>query len=401
MTESLREPELAPLPSDIMEIQMGPSHPAMHGIVKLLTTVSGETVMDMDVEIGYLHRGFEKMCEHRNWNQAQVFTDRLNYCSAPANNCAYAQAVENLAGIEIPERAKWMRVLLTELSRVTDHLVCVAASLMELGGFSAYLYLIQAREELWFVLDRICGSRLTTTLARVGGMYQDFYAGWQDELKRAIAGTRQRMEDSHKMITRNRIFYDRTRGTGVVSREKAVNLGFTGPVLRSTGLSYDVRRARPYWTYPQLRFEIPVGDKGDNYDRYLIRMEEMEQSMLIMEQVMDLIPDGEVNHPNVKLILPPKSETYNHIEGLIHHFKVVMNGPFVPKGETYFAIESPNGEHGYYVVSDGGSLPYRVRARPTCLPMAYFLPELCKGGQIADIIPTFGSINMIGGELER
>ena len=401
MSEAIKDEEFKDFPSDVIEIQMGPSHPAMHGIVKLDTRFSGETVLDMEVEIGYLHRGFEKMCEHRNWNQNVVFTDRLNYCSAPANNAAYASAVEKLCGIELPERGQWARVIASELARLADHLVSVAASVMELGGFSPYLYLVQGREFVWFIIDKLCGSRLTTSMSRVGGQTNDLYDGFEKDCREAFAEIRQRMDDAHIMLTRNRIFYDRLRNTGVLTKEDALDLGITGPTLRSTGCDYDLRKYKPYWTYDQVEFEVPVGEKGDNYDRFLVRMEEMEQAMLIVEQAIEKIPEGKVHIDDLKIFLPPKKETYNHIEGLIHHFKLIMNGPPVPKGEAYFAIESPNGEHGYFVVSDGSGTPYRVRARPTCLPMTMALPHMCKGGMLADIVPTFGSINMIGGELER
>ncbi|RJO65179.1 MAG: NADH-quinone oxidoreductase subunit D [Myxococcales bacterium] len=401
MTETRKDPQVPDLPFDVMELQMGPSHPAVHGIVKLLTKVSGETILDMDVEIGYLHRAFEKMCEHRNWNQNIVFTDRLNYCSAPANNAAYVSAVEKLCKFEIPERAKWVRLIVTELARVADHLTCVAASVMELGAFSVYLYYIQGRELLWFVLDKICGSRLTTSMSRIGGQAYDLYDGFDKDIAEAFAKIRQHLEDGHKLVTRNRIFYDRLRNTGKVSQEMALDWSFTGPMLRSTGIAYDVRKAKPHWTYDQVQFEVPVGDHGDNYDRYLIRMEEMEQSMRIIEQALAKIPEGDVFVNDYKFFLPPKYHVYNSIDSLIHHFEIVMHGPPVPAGEAYFAIESPNGEHGYYVVSDGTGMPYRVRARPTCLPFTMAMPDLCKGAMIADIIPTFGSINMIGGELER
>lgn len=401
MSEEKRPDIATPLPDDIIEVQMGPSHPAMHGILKFDTKFSGETIVDMDVNIGFLHRGFEKMCEHRNWNQNVVFTDRLNYCSAPVNNAAYMSAVEKLIGLELPERALWVRLIVSEMARVADHLVCVAASAMELGAFTVYFYLIQAREIIWFLFDQICGSRLTTSMSRVGGQAYDLYDGFDKELTNAIAEVRSRLEEGHKMLTRNRIFYDRMRNTGIITEENAVSWGITGPVLRSTGSDYDVRKYMPYWTYDQVDFEVPVGERGDNYDRYLVRLDEIEQSLQILEQALEKLPDGEVFANNYKISMPPKDETYNHIEGLIHHFKVVMNGPKVPKGEAYFAVEAPNGEHGYFVVSDGTGTPYRVRARPTCLPMTFAMPDMVKGGMLADIVPTFGSINMIGGELER
>lgn len=402
MNELLKDPEVRDLVDDQMDIQLGPSHPAMHGIVKLNTRLSGETIVDMSVEIGYLHRAFEKMCEHRDWNQNIVFTDRLNYCSAPANNAAYVSAVEKLMGITIPERGQWQRLIVTELARIADHLVCVGASVMELGGFSAYMYLIEGREVLWGIIDKLCGSRLTTSMSRVGGQAYELYEGFEKDVHEVFATVRGYLEDADKMLTRNRLFYDRMRNVGRVSKEDAIDFGFTGPVLRSTGCDYDVRTYAPHWTYDQVSFEVPTGDRGDNYDRYLIRMEEMEQAMRIVEQALVKMPtEGKSHVEDAKIFLSPKSECYNSIEGLIHHFKIIMDGPPVPKGEAYFAIESPNGEHGYFVVSDGTGKPYRVRARPTCLPMTMFFPELVKGQMVADIIPTFGSINMIGGELER
>ncbi len=396
------EPEVKDLPTDQMVLQLGPSHPAVHGIVKLTTTVEGETVKDMDAEIGYLHRGFEKMCEQRTWNQNVVFTDRLNYCSAPINNFAYCSTIEQFMGLELPERAVWIRMIFSELSRVADHLTAVTASAMELGGFTHYFYYIHARELLYRIFEKYCGARLTTSMARVGGQPWDLYEGFEADVREKMAEIRQYLEDGHMLVTRNRIFHDRLRGTGVLSKEDAISFGITGPRLRCTGVDYDVRKAMPYWFYDKVEFHVPVLDEGDNYAAYLVRMDEIEQSLWLVEQCLEKIPsEGPVMVEDNKIALPKKSDTYNHIEGLIHHFKVTMEGVQVPAGEYYFAVESPNGEHGYYIVSDGTGTPYRVRARPTCLPQTAAMPTMCIGGMIADIVPTFGSINMIGGELER
>ncbi len=395
------ETVLKEISADVLDIQLGPSHPAMHGIIKLKTWVEGESIVKIEPEVGYLHRGFEKTCEHRKWAQCIPYMDRLNYVSAPANDIGFCMAVEQMLGVEVPPRAVALRTILMEIARITDHLTCVAASAMELGAFTAFLWLIQAREFWYFFLENYCGARVTTSLSRIGGMPYDVYDGFYDDIRENIKRTRQMVYETHVLLTKNRIFYDRTRGTGAISKEEAIDWGFGGPVLRSTGVEFDLRKARPYLLYDQLEFDVPTGKYGDNYDRYIVRMEEIEQSCRIIEQVLPNIPDGPLNVEDPHVALVDKDKVYNSIEGIIYHFKLLSGGHQVPKGEHYFAIEAPNGELGFYLVSDGSGMPYRMRVRPACMFMTAALPEMLKGEMIPDIVPTFGSINMIGGELER
>ncbi len=384
-----------------MVLNMGPSHPAMHGIVRVLLTVQGERVTASDVEIGYLHRGFEKTCENVTYNQCVPYTDRLNYVSPFINNVGFALAVEKLMGIETPARAQYIRVIMSELSRLTDHLTCIGANAMELGGFTVYFYLINAREALYRLTDAVAGGRVTPAYTRVGGLTSDLPPDFGQRAAEAFRIVRKNLSDADKMLTRNRIFYDRLRNTGSITKEEAVSLSFTGPALRSTGVPFDVRKATPYLVYDRFDFDIPVGSNGDNYDRYLVRMEEMRQSMRIVEQALAQLPDGPVNHPDFNVILPPKEEVCGNIEALMAHFKLTFEGVKPPKGEVYQAVEGGNGELGFYIVSDGSGRPWRVRVRPPCFSLTGGLSRMIKGGYIADIISTFGQINMIGGELER
>jgi len=432
-------------------LNMGPQHPAMHGVVRLILELRGERIVDAEAEIGYLHRAFEKHAENETWNNVVPWTDRLNYVSPLINNTGYAMAVERLAGIEVPERGQYIRVIASEISRITDHLTCIGASSMELGAFTVFLYMIKAREYLYQLIDGLCGARVTTSFTRVGGVKGDLPPDFAERFAKIAIEVRTAVAESGALLTRNRIFMDRMEGTGVISKADAIAYGITGPFLRSTGVPYDVRRAHPYAVYSKLDFEIPVGTTGDNYDRYLCRMAEIEQSLRLVEQCLKQIPAGkhslepkEIKHafeiqdagkagdtellmkykakvdqtlegmsrddqPNTRVLdrkvtLPPKESTYTNIEGLMNHFELVMWtwGVRIPASETYFAVEGGNGELGFHIVSDGaGDGPYRVRCRPPCLfPMAA-LKKLLVGGQIADIIPTFGSVNMIAGELDR
>jgi len=431
-------------------LNMGPQHPAMHGVVRLILELRGETIVDAEAEIGYLHRAFEKHAENETWNNVVPWTDRLNYVSPLINNVGYAMAVEKLAGIEVPERGQYIRVIACEISRITDHLTCIGASSMELGAFTVFLYMIKAREYLYQLVDHLTGARITTAFTRVGGVKGDLPPDFAEKFHAIAKEVRTAVAESGALLTRNRIFMDRMEGTGVISKEDAIAYGITGPFLRSTGVPYDVRRAHPYGIYGKLDFEIPVGTTGDNYDRYLCRMAEIEQSLRLVEQCLEQIPAGkhslepkEIKYayeiqdagkhgdtallakyaakvdqtlagmskddqPNTrvldrKITLPAKETTYGNIEGLMNHFELVMWswGVRIPPSETYFAVEGGNGELGFDIVSDGGDGPYRVRCRPPCLfPMAA-LKKLLVGGQIADIIPTFGSVNMIAGELDR
>jgi NADH-quinone oxidoreductase subunit D len=435
-----------------MLLNVGPAHPAMHGIIRIVVTLDGEIVVGSDVTIGYLHRGFEKMSETVDYNGVIPYTDRLNYVSPLINNMGYCMAVEKLLGISVPERCHYIRVIVSEISRITDHLTCVGASAMELGAFTVFLYMIKAREYLWELVEMVTGARLTVSYCRVGGVKADLPEGFAEQCRKAFQETRRVLDESHALLTRNRIFVDRMSGTGKISQEDSISYGITGPFLRATGVDYDVRKDCPYAVYDRLQFDVPVGTRGDNLDRFLVRMEEMEQSMRIVEQALRDMPPGPVQtnpttgrpipasemvdqaksgnistiaetyavtdptldgsakslHANIaanekRVFLPSKEDTYGNIEGLMQHFKLVMYGHGVrpPKGEVYFPVEGANGELGFYVVSDGANKPFRVRVRPPCFAIMSALPKLLIGDMIADLTPTFGSVNMIGGELDR
>jgi NADH-quinone oxidoreductase subunit D len=408
-------------------------------------------VVTTDVEIGYLHRAFEKDCEAGPYNNAIPFTDRLNYVSPLINNFGYCSAIEKLLGIDVTERCKYIRVIMSEISRICDHLTCVGASAMELGAFTVFLYMIKAREFLWELVEDVTGARLTISYGRVGGVKADLPAGFDLKVKKAFGEVRQVLEEVHTLVTGNRIFMDRMVGVGVLSREETVAWGITGPLLRAAGVPFDLRKAQPYWAYDRMQFEIALGKNGDNFDRYLVRMAEMEQAMRIAEQGLEGLPGGafqvdfegkaidpalyvdrgkqgkteglllvpitlspnlegqgrqaqsRVNVRDKRVVLPPKETAYGSIEGLMNHFMLVMEGYGIrpPIGEAYFPVEGANGELGFYVLSDGTDRPYRVRCRPPCLPPVAALPRMIEGEMVADIIPTFGSVNMIGGELDR
>jgi NADH-quinone oxidoreductase subunit D len=434
-----------------MHLGVGPQHPAMHGIIRIVTELDGEVIRKAEVEIGYLHRAFEKDCEVGGWNNAIPYTDRLNYVSPLINNFGYCAAVEKLLGIEITERCRYIRTIMAEISRICDHLTCIGASAMELGAFTVFLYMIKAREFLWELVEEVTGARLTISYGRIGGVKADLPPEFADHARHAFKQVREVLDEVHRLLTGNRIFMDRMVGVGALSREETIAYGITGPLLRAVGVPYDVRRAQPYDAYDRVEWEVPTQTAGDNYARYLVRMAEMEQSMRIAEQALEQIPAGPINvdfegrpldpatfvdqgkqgktgglllHPitlspnllgqerpahrrvNVadkRVVLPPKETTYGSIEGLMNHFMLIMEGYGIrpPRGEAYAAVEGANGELGFYVVSDGGDRPYRVRCRPPCLPPMAALHRMVEGQMIADLIPTFGSVNMIGGELDR
>lgn len=439
------------LSSRDMLLNVGPSHPAMHGVIRILAELAGETIVRAEVEIGYLHRAFEKSCENGTYTQAVPYTDRLNYVSPLINNFGYVMAVEKLMALDITERCKYIRVIMSEISRVADHLTCIAASAMELGAMTAFLYMMKAREYLWELVEDVTGARLTISYGRVGGLSGDLPEGFKEKAASAFRQVREVLVEVDKLLTRNRIFVDRLKGVGIVSQQDAIGYGFTGPVLRSTGVCYDVRKHQPYFVYDHVDFEVPLGTTGDNLDRYLVRMQEMEQSLRIAEQCLERIPPGPINvdhsgnvmeahemvdrakmgrtrgiqetlvqlSPNLdglkdgmyrqvtstdkRFVLPAKKDTYGNIEGLMNHFMLIMNGHGIrpPRGEAYSAVEGANGELGFYVVSDGSEIPYRVRVRPPCFTLMSGLQKMIEGSMVADIVPTFGSINMIAGELDR
>jgi NADH-quinone oxidoreductase subunit D len=395
--------EGAELPTEPMTINMGPSHPAMHGTVRILLTVEGETVKDADVEVGYLHRCFEKESENATWTQIFPYTDRLNYVSPLLNNVGYAMAVEKLIGVtdRIPERAQYIRVIVGEMSRITDHLTCLGASAAEVGALTVFFWMIKAREWMWELIEELTGARLTNSYVRIGGVAADLTPDFAPKLKALLHKVREALADAEKLLVKNRIFRDRMDGVAVFSAEDAVAYGWTGPMLRSTGVPYDVRKDHPYLVYDRFDFDVPVGSVGDNYDRFAVRFEEMLQSMRILEQAIAQIPPGPVQIDDPRISLPPKREVYNTIEGMINHFKLIVDGIKVEKGEVYSYTEGGNGELGFYIVSDGTGRPYKCRVRPPSFIVMQSLAKLIKGGGIADIIPTFGMVNMIGGECDR
>lgn len=395
--------ELVLTSPDLMELGMGPSHPATHGIIRILAELDGERIVTARVDVGYLHRGFEKSMENHTWNQGIIYTDRLNYVSAMMNNIGYCLAVEKLLDLEVPPRGTTLRTIMSEVSRISDHLTCIAAQTMEVGAMTVFLYCMKAREWLYEIIEMACGARVTTNWTRVGGLMMDVPHDFVDELRKRLKPVREVVDEIDKLVTKNRIFYDRFRNVSPMTKEEAIAWAFTGPCLRAAGVPFDVRRDTPYLNYDEYDFEIPIGTKGDVFDRYYVRMFEMYQSLKIIEQGLDKLPDGAVSVPDVKVTMPPKQDVYGSIEGLMHQFKLVMDGHGIKPepGETYVATEVANGELGYYVISTGEDGPYKCRCRPPCFALTAALEKMLIGHQIADVVPIFGSINMIGGELDR
>jgi NADH-quinone oxidoreductase subunit D len=389
------------LPSETMPLNMGPSHPAMHGTVRMVLEVEGEKITSADIQIGYLHRCFEKESEYATYTQIFPYTDRLNYVSPMLNNVGYALAVEKLLGIQAPERAQFIRVIIGEISRITDHLTCLGAGAMELGAFTPFLYNIKFREWLWELLEELSGARLTHSYCRIGGVVADLPEGFGDKLRAVMNKGREVLVDVDKLLTRNRIFRDRMDGIGIITKEDCCAYGVTGPMARSAGLALDVRKDQPYLVYDRFDFDVAVGSVGDNFDRFAVRVEEMHQSMRIIEQALDQIPAGPVMINDPRVALPQKSETYNSIEAMIAHFKLIMDGIRVPPGEVYSFTEGSNGELGFYIVADGTGRPWKCRVRPPSFANTQILNKVLPGLFIADVVPTFGMVNMIGGECDR
>jgi len=391
------------IPVEEMFLNLGPSHPSMHGIVRIMVRITGERIVWSDVEIGYLHRAFEKSVENSSWNSAIIYTDRLNYVSPIINNVGYCMAVEKLLGITVPERGEYVRVLVSEISRIADHITAVGAAAMELGAFTVFLYTMKAREWFYELIEAACGARVTTNFSRVGGLCADLPEGFEEECRRYMPMVEGVIGEIDKLLTRNRIFIDRTKHIGSVPAEDAVKMGFTGPCLRASGVPYDVRRAFPDSVYDRLDFVVPVGTNGDALDRYLVRMEEMRQSLKIIEQCLTQLPGGPVCAEDKTVTKPNKQDVYDNIEGLMNQFKLVMDGHGIqpPPGEVYAAVEGGNGELGFYIVSDGTDKPYKCRCRPPCFPLVQAIPYMIQDHMVADVVPVFGSLNMIGGELDR
>jgi len=392
------------VPEDVFEtttLNFGPSHPATHGTLRIVVRLDGERIVAAEGECGYLHRCFEKMSEAHTYTQVIPYTDRLNYCSPMINGNGYARAVEQMLGIEIPPRAKAVRTILAEYSRIMDHMVCIGANTVDLGGLTAYWYSYQAREEIYSLLEACCGARLTSSYARIGGLSLDVPPNFVEWCRTLSKSVKTHVDEVDTLLTKNRIFHKRMMGTGVVPKEKAIALGFTGPCLRASGVGYDVRKDAPYDAYADVDFDVPVATAGDNYARYAVRMEEMRQSLRIIEQAVAKLPGGPVVSDDYRVVLPPKEMVYNEMEGLIFHFKNVFEGIQVPAGEIYSYTEGANGELGYSIVSDGSGRPYRVKVRPPCFPLFAAFEKIIVGGMMSDAVATLGTLNIIAGELDR
>ena len=391
------------LTTDRMVLNMGPQHPATHGTLRLVLELDGEKVIKAEPHIGYLHSGFEKLGEYKTYNQWITLSDRMNYLSPLSNNIGFAQAVEKLIGLEIPERAKYIRVILAELSRIADHLVWVGTHALDIGAMTAFLYGFEAREWLYDLFEHTTGARLTTSYTRVGGFLKDVPEDFEQMVKQFLKKFPKVLKELHGLLTRNRIWMDRIRGIGYLSKEDAINWGVTGPVLRGSGIDYDVRKNFPYLIYDRFDFDIPVCDDGDVCSCYLVRMEEMAQSHKITEQCIKDFPDGPVNVADEKYKLPQKEKVYDTIEGLIHHFKNIMPGHGfpVPAGEIYDATEAPNGELGFFLVSDGSNKPVRLRVRPPSFVNFAPFDLVMRGYMISDAVAILGSFNILAGELDR
>ncbi len=386
---------------NLVPLNIGPSHPATHGTLRVMAELDGEKIHRAHVELGFLHRCFEKMAETHPYNQVIPYTDRLNYCSAPMNNVGYCKAVERMLGVEIPAKAQAMRIILCELSRVIDHIVCVAASAVDIGALTGFFHLFQFREKVYTLFEKLCGARLTVSLTRVGGMAQDAPKGWYDEVLQFCDEMAKGISDLELLLSGNKIWINRTRGVGSISKYEAIEWGYTGPCLRATGHKLDLRKDQPYYGYDQLDFDIPVGTNGDVWDRYLVRVEEMKQSLKIIRQVAKNIPSGDYTIRDKSIVLPEKKDVYGNIEGLMNHFMLVIHGLRPPAGELYDATEAANGELGFHLVSDGSGNPYRLKVRPPCFAIYQSFPEQITGGLVADVIAILGSMNLIAGELDR
>ena len=401
------------LGGDTWTLNFGPQHPATHTTIRLVLELNGEVILACTPHIGYLHSGFEKLGENLNYNQYVTVTDRMNYVSPMANNIAWHAACEKLFGIEITPRCKAIRTIIAELARIQDHLLCLGAMGLDLGGFTAFLYLFNEREYINDLFEEICGARFTTSYTRVGGLMYDMPAEWPDHVKLFTKRLPQAIHDFESLLTRNRIFVERTKGIGVMGHDDAIAWSWTGPIARASGVKRDLRKDEPYLCYADnwdgkgssgVAFKVPITTHGDVYDRYLVRIEEMRQSLVIIDELVDNIPPGPVNVlPDDKLTLPDKREVYFSIEGLIHHFEQIMTnrGFKPPVGEVYVANETANGELGFYLVSDGGSCPYRARCRPPSFIHLQSIPKLIVGHVISDVVAVLGSLNIIAAELDR
>jgi NADH-quinone oxidoreductase subunit D len=385
---------------EYVTLNLGPTHPATHGIFQNILKMDGEIIVSAEPTIGYIHRAFEKLGEHRPYNQIAPITDRMNYCSAPINNMGWHMTVEKLIGCEVPKRAQYIRVIIMELARIADHIICDSVIGVDTGALSGFLYIFQEREHIYEIFEEVCGARLTTNTGRIGGMERDFSPKAWEKLEYFVKNFPAKLKEFESLLVRNRIFMDRTINVGPITAERALAYGFTGPNLRATGVDYDVRVMNPYSSYEDFEFDIPVGTNGDTYDRFMVRLEEMWQSLRIIQQAMKNMPDGPIAADVPAFYLPPKEEVYSKMEALIYQFKIVMGEMDVPKGEVYHSVEGGNGEVGFYLVSDGGRTPFRLHLRRPCFIYYQAYPEMVVGSMLSDAILTMSSMNVIAGELD-
>ncbi|MBK7387898.1 MAG: NADH-quinone oxidoreductase subunit D [Bacteroidetes bacterium] len=385
-------------------LNLGPTHPATHGIFQNILKMDGEIIVDSEPTIGYIHRAFEKLAERRPYYQITPITDRLNYCSSPINNMGWHMTVEKLIGVELPKRVEYMRVIIMELARIADHIVCNAVIGVDSGALTGFVYLFQEREKIYEIYEEICGARLTTNIGRIGGFERNFNQAAWDKIDKFLKEFPGVLKEFENLLVRNRIFMDRTIGAGPISVEEALAYSFTGPNLRAAGLDYDVRVMTPYSSYEDFEFAIPIGTNGDTYDRFMVRQQEMWESLSIIRQAiekLDKLSDKTTFHADVpEFYLPPKEDVYNTMEGLIWHFKIVMGETDIPKGEVYHAVEGANGELGFYLVSDGGRNPYRLHFRRPCFIYYQAYADMIRGNMLSDAILTLSSLNVIAGELD-
>jgi len=385
---------------EIATLNLGPTHPATHGIFQNVLKVDGEKILSSEQTVGYIHRAFEKLAERRPYNQVTTLTDRLNYCSSPINNIGWHMTVEKLIGLKVTKRIEYMRVIIMELARIADHLVCTSVMGVDTGALTGFTWMFIQRERIYDLYEQICGARMTTNIGRIGGFERDFTPKFHELLQDFIKTFPKLFEEYNSMLHRNRIFMDRTIGAGPISANRAISYGFTGPNLRATGVDYDIRVHSPYCSYEDFEFDIPVGTDGDSYDRFCVRQEEIRQSFKIIQQAYDNLPEGKYHVEAPDFYLPRKEDVYNKMEALIYHFKIIMGETPIPPGEVYHSIEGANGELGYYLISDGGRTPYRLQFRRPCFIYYQAYPEMIIGQSISDAVATMSSMNVIAGELD-
>ncbi len=387
-------------------LNLGPTHPATHGVFQNILELDGERIVSAEQTVGYIHRAFEKIAERRPLYQITPLTDRLNYCSSPINNMGWHLTCEKLLGVKTPKRVDYLRIIIMELARISDHLICNSIVGVDTGAFTGFLYVMQFREHIYEIYEEVCGSRLTTNIGRIGGFERNFTNTAFTKLEKFLREYPKALKEFEGLLQRNRIFMDRLQGTGGISAERALNYGFTGPNLRATGVDYDVRVHSPYSSYEDFDFKVPVGTTGDNYDRFLVRGEEMWQSLSIIQQAYNKVKEfkgveADIFHADVpEYYLPEKQDVYTKMEALIWHFKIIMGETDIPKGEVYQSVEGGNGELGFYLISDGGRTPYRLHFRRPCFIYYQAYSEMTEGGMLSDAVITMSSLNLIAGEMD-